>query len=139
MVGFGGDRFLFLIVQLWIRADLSRQRLHTHIHLTYPLPTHRSQGYGATLLSFGPFSAFYFLFYEQFKHLSSTTLGVPKPDLPFHWTLARYGRMRTYAHALLMYAWIDALLFLGGGFEKSTDRSTDRPIDRLNGPNSRAG
>lgn len=54
-----------------------------------PYPILPTQGYGATLLSFGPFSAFYFLFYEQFKHLSGATLGVPKADLPFHWTLAR--------------------------------------------------
>ena len=26
------------------------------------------KGYSATLLSFGPFSAFYFMFYEQLKH-----------------------------------------------------------------------
>ena len=49
----------------------------------------RAQGYGATLLSFGPFSAFYFLFYEQFKQLGASSLGVAKAELPFHWTLAR--------------------------------------------------
>jgi hypothetical protein len=47
------------------------------------------RGYGATLLSFGPFSAFYFLFYEKCKQWSATSVGVTKQeDLPFHLTLA---------------------------------------------------
>jgi len=47
------------------------------------------RGYGATLLSFGPFSAFYFLFYEKFKQWSATSVGVTKQeDVPFHLTLA---------------------------------------------------
>lgn len=47
------------------------------------------RGYGATLLSFGPFSAFYFLFYEKFKQWSATSGGVTKQeDVPFHLTLA---------------------------------------------------
>jgi uncharacterized membrane protein YgcG len=47
------------------------------------------RGYGATLLSFGPFSAFYFLFYEKFKAWSAKTVGVEKvEEIPFQWTLA---------------------------------------------------
>lgn len=47
------------------------------------------RGYGATLLSFGPFSAFYFLFYEKFKQWSATSVGLAtQEDLPFHLTLA---------------------------------------------------
>ena len=33
------------------------------------------RGYGATLLSFGPFSALYFLFYEEQKELAHRALG----------------------------------------------------------------
>lgn len=32
--------------------------------------TFASQGYGATLLSFGPFSAVYFMLYEEFKRMA---------------------------------------------------------------------
>lgn len=34
-----------------------------------------SQGYLATLASFGPFSALYFMFYEQAKATSQTLIG----------------------------------------------------------------
>lgn len=40
------------------------------------------KGYGATLLSYGPFSAFYFLFYESFKKEARKHVGVE--ELPFH-------------------------------------------------------
>lgn len=73
-------------------VDVRIDRL-IYVSLTYLSHFHHNptipQGYGATLLSFGPFSAFYFLFYEQFKHLGGSTLGVPTAELPFHWTLAR--------------------------------------------------
>ena len=35
------------------------------------------QGYGATLLSFGPYSAFYFLFYEQVRAVESWKCQTP--------------------------------------------------------------
>ena len=42
------------------------------------------KGYGATLMSFGPFSAFYFVFYEQMKKKSLQLRGVDSvDDLPF--------------------------------------------------------
>ncbi|RLN50265.1 hypothetical protein BBJ28_00003747 [Nothophytophthora sp. Chile5] len=44
------------------------------------------KGYNATLLSFGPFSALYFMLYEQSKALAQTRLGVQ--ELPAHYTLA---------------------------------------------------
>lgn len=47
------------------------------------------RGYGATLLSFGPFSAFYFVFYETFKGWGLRHLRLDKAEtLPFHMTLA---------------------------------------------------
>lgn len=55
------------------------------------------KGYAATLASFGPFSAFYFLFYEQMKSKCREYLEInntkgddkitPKPDLPFMYVL----------------------------------------------------
>lgn len=50
------------------------------------------KGYGATLLSFGPFSAFYFMFYEQAKAIAKRTINTDKQDpekgdLPFPVTL----------------------------------------------------
>jgi Mitochondrial carrier protein len=43
------------------------------------------KGYGATLASFGPFSALYFVFYERFKLFSREVFDVPvgSNDLPF--------------------------------------------------------
>lgn len=43
------------------------------------------KGYGATLASFGPFSALYFVFYERFKLWSREVFDVPvgSNDLPF--------------------------------------------------------
>lgn len=48
------------------------------------------RGYGATLASFGPFSALYFVFYERLKlwtrqHLQTT--GALGGELPFQWTV----------------------------------------------------
>ncbi|GMF13779.1 unnamed protein product [Phytophthora lilii] len=44
------------------------------------------KGYVATLLSFGPFSALYFMFYEKAKAFTQKRLGVE--ELPAHYTLA---------------------------------------------------
>jgi hypothetical protein len=43
------------------------------------------RGYGATLASFGPFSAFYFVFYEELKRMALTASGVTDGILPFTW------------------------------------------------------
>lgn len=44
------------------------------------------KGYGATLASFGPFSAFYFVFYEQFKHYArgntTASTNTYREDIP---------------------------------------------------------
>lgn len=59
------------------------------------------RGYGATLASFGPFSALYFVFYEQFKLMTRQHLHVDDEDsadcqlstrekemmIPFQWTV----------------------------------------------------
>ena len=51
------------------------------------------RGYGATIASFGPFSALYFAFYERLKAAAAAYLGVAKRDahddvmLPFSWQL----------------------------------------------------
>ncbi len=41
------------------------------------------RGYGATLMSFGPFSALYFVFYEQFKSVSTHVSGSQTLTMPF--------------------------------------------------------
>lgn len=43
------------------------------------------KGYAATLASFGPFSALYFVFYERFKFWSKERLG--SDNLPFPWII----------------------------------------------------
>ena len=43
------------------------------------------KGYGATLASFGPFSAFYFVFYEKLKLYSRNHLD--KDELPLQWII----------------------------------------------------
>ncbi len=40
------------------------------------------RGYAATLLSFGPFSALYFVFYEQFKSAARNFLNAESEDTP---------------------------------------------------------
>lgn len=58
------------------------------------------RGYAATLASFGPFSALYFVFYEYFKEQTrasiqqksesnrhATTVSSHKVEIPFHWTV----------------------------------------------------
>uniref|UniRef100_A0A0G4HM95 Mitochondrial carrier protein n=1 Tax=Chromera velia CCMP2878 TaxID=1169474 RepID=A0A0G4HM95_9ALVE len=70
---------------LWVPIDVSKEQLQTQAELKVTNHTgsfnairniirHDGllkiyRGYYATLLSFGPFSAFYFMFYEQFKTL----------------------------------------------------------------------
>lgn len=47
------------------------------------------KGYWATLASFGPFSAFYFMLYERFKSFAQKEVGVDKDSvLPIGWQLA---------------------------------------------------
>jgi hypothetical protein len=54
------------------------------------------KGYGATLLSFGPYSALYFVFYERFKYWARVRLtgrtecamrDLEKVEIPFSWLL----------------------------------------------------
>jgi Mitochondrial carrier protein len=46
------------------------------------------KGYAATLASFGPFSALYFVFYERFKWRTQQHLQLERPnDIPFQWTV----------------------------------------------------
>jgi Mitochondrial carrier protein len=50
------------------------------------------RGYGATLASFGPFSALYFVFYEKFKELTRQHMrdqgeSAKQQDIPFQWTV----------------------------------------------------
>ena len=56
------------------------------------------KGYAATLASFGPFSALYFMFYEQFKQYTrqyltttnnnnSTNEAIRNVEIPFHYTV----------------------------------------------------
>jgi hypothetical protein len=59
------------------------------------------RGYGATLLSFGPFSALYFLFYEQIKSAAQDALNLPSGAvLPF-WAGLCSGATAGSAAALL--------------------------------------
>jgi len=55
------------------------------------------KGYAATLASFGPFSALYFMFYERMKHMtrqhlyrgdSANTLSLDKMEIPFSYVVA---------------------------------------------------
>lgn len=82
----------------WVPIDVVKERLQ--VQSTYRNATdafrHILQlegikgiykGYGATLLSFGPFSAFYFLFYEKTKQISTTWCQTQTlDDVPF-WML----------------------------------------------------
>jgi hypothetical protein len=49
------------------------------------------RGYGASLWSFGPFSAFYFVFYEQFKQWAAVATGTASiGELPFALIVLRW-------------------------------------------------
>ena len=100
---------------LWVPIDVIKERMQVQVvqsHKSAPplLPTTGQQlyyrntldavqtiartehlsglykGYLATLLSFGPFSALYFMFYEQAKTFAQKRLDLK--DLPAHYTLA---------------------------------------------------
>eukprot|EP00501_MAST-03F_sp_TOSAG23-6_P002548 GSMAST32.ASY1.ANO1.2687.1 assembled CDS len=85
---------------LWVPIDVIKERLQTqtalygHANLPYRGNLHAIQtitrregfknlykGYGATVLSFGPFSGLYFMFYEKFKALAFKITGV-HPNSP---------------------------------------------------------
>jgi hypothetical protein len=82
---------------IYVPVDVLKERLQ--VQSTYRNTWHGLQqiwhqeglrgiykGYGATLASFGPFSAFYFLFYEQFKAMArrqQRNHDDPLEDLPF--------------------------------------------------------
>lgn len=95
---------------LWVPIDVIKERLQVQSTLIRQLPDTTLykgnidaavtimrteglrgiyKGYGATLMSFGPFSAFYFLFYERLKKISAQFSTPSHPssaptDLPFH-------------------------------------------------------
>jgi hypothetical protein len=81
---------------VWVPTDVLKERAQalnvgkTHGHIGSPSLRdiiHKEgfrglyRGYGATLAAFGPFSAFYFMFAEQLKNVSRSSLG--RPDLSF--------------------------------------------------------
>ena len=73
---------------IWVPVDVIKERLQVQSQLPPHVPRYRGnidalmtisrteglcgiyKGYGATVASFGPFSAFYLMFYEQPKMLS---------------------------------------------------------------------
>lgn len=76
---------------LWVPIDVIKERQQIQSSPVSAVSIVRQQGfsglyrgYGATLASFGPFSALYFMFYEQFK-AAARSIGQVKPDeaLPF--------------------------------------------------------
>jgi hypothetical protein len=82
---------------VWVPTDVLKERAQANARAGSPLKpavfTLRSiistegirglyRGYGATLASFGPFSAFYFMFVEQFKAWTKSL--VRRDDLKFH-------------------------------------------------------
>ena len=59
------------------------------------------RGYGATLASFGPFSALYFVFFEDFKYRIRNYLGESQhAEIPFQWLVC------SSASAGALAAWI---------------------------------
>lgn len=90
---------------LWVPIDVIKERMQVQVpaqgpqRMYYRNTVHAVQtimaterlgglykGYGATLLSFGPFSALYFMFYEKNKAMAQEYLK--STELPPHYTLA---------------------------------------------------
>ncbi len=62
------------------------------------------KGYGATVMSFGPFSALYFVFYENLKQTSGKLLHCTNNSLPFGVILfcsAAAGSLASFWHVSL--------------------------------------
>lgn len=82
----------------WVPIDVVKERLQVQSSYRNTTDAFRKilkyegvrgiyKGYGATLLSFGPFSAFYFLFYEKTKQISTNVCHAQSvDDVPF-WML----------------------------------------------------
>ena len=88
---------------LWVPIDIVKERMQVQAVLPPNSPLHYTstmhaittiahteglrgiyRGYGATLASFGPYSAFYLSFYEQLKDLQASLYRLPPAQLPFH-------------------------------------------------------
>jgi len=88
---------------LWVPIDIVKERMQVQSVLPARSPLHYNstmhaittiarteglrgiyRGYGATLASFGPYSAFYLSIYEQLKDVQASLYNVPPSSLPFH-------------------------------------------------------
>lgn len=96
--GFAAEAFSCV---LWVPIDVSKERMQVQSVSAQPTRYHSSwhclrqiaqeegirgvyRGYGATLASFGPFSAIYLASYEQYKKRAIARWGKgPNKDLPF--------------------------------------------------------
>ena len=87
---------------LWVPIDIVKERMQVQAVLPANSPLHYTstthaistiarteglrgiyRGYGATLASFGPYSAFYLSIYEQLKEVQASLYGVSAAALPF--------------------------------------------------------
>ena len=88
---------------LWVPIDIVKERMQVQAVLPANSPLHYTstthaittiarteglrgiyRGYGATLASFGPYSAFYLSIYEQLKAVQASLYDVSAAALPFH-------------------------------------------------------
>ena len=88
---------------LWVPIDIVKERIQVQavlpansaLHYTSTLHAISTiarteglrgiyRGYGATLASFGPYSAFYLSIYEQLKDVQASLYKLPPAALPFH-------------------------------------------------------
>ncbi|KAF1773409.1 Mitochondrial carrier domain [Phytophthora cactorum] len=69
---------------LWVPIDVIKERMQTIARTERLAGLYK--GYTATLLSFGPFSALYFMFYEKAKAFAQKRLDAE--ELPAQYTLA---------------------------------------------------
>ena len=95
---------------MYVPVDVIKERLQVHntyrggadalmtIWRTEGLLGGIYRGYGATLLSFGPFSACYFMFYERFKSLSMDISKLEQLTLP--WLVCSSGAAGAFASFL---------------------------------------
>lgn len=97
------------------------------------------RGYGATLASFGPFSALYFVFYEQFKYQtrkyltgreSASSWELDKIDLPFTWLVtcsASAGALASFLTSPLDLAKLRLQISRGSSYAAATTASSISP------------
>jgi len=106
VAGFAAEAVSCLI---WVPVDVSKEQLQTQTVLKVANFKGSAdalrqilirdgigqlyRGYGATLLSFGPFSAIYFMLYEQFKSMAWRQIGdvEHKHCLPIPWLVGASG------------------------------------------------